>query len=96
MYKFLAILLITVVVTLTGCPSVGPKPNPNYPDDVPASCDSACTHIGEEGLKCEEGRPTAAGATCQEVCESIPNLSQGYLDCIAAVTICSQISACPR
>lgn len=90
--------------TLASCgPTiVTPGPPPSQVTDLPASCASTCVHIGPktaenpEALDCEEGRPTADGQTCQQVCEGIPNTTQDYLDCVRTVTACDQISRCPR
>jgi hypothetical protein len=77
-----------------------PPPSPN--PDVKADCKTACENIGPktdetpDGLDCEEGKPTADGQTCQQVCEGMPNTTQDYLDCVATVTTCEQIPKCPH
>jgi len=79
---------------------VDPPPSPN--PDVKADCAQACDNIGPkteanpDGLGCEEGQPTADGASCTDVCEGMPNTTQDYLDCVATVTACDQISRCPH
>jgi hypothetical protein len=94
---------LILAVGVLGCPdpNVVPKPiNPN--PDVKADCVIACDNIGPKteanpkGLGCEEGEPTADGQTCQQVCEGMPNTTQDYLDCVATVTECGQISRCPH
>lgn len=99
------LLAAFAALMLVGCPNtsimpVEPPPSPN--PDVKADCSSACENIGPvtdenpDGLACEEGEPTADGASCTEVCEGIPNTTQDYLDCVATITACDQISKCPR
>jgi len=90
-------------VGVLGCPDPNVVPKPVDPNlDVKADCTSVCKNIGPKtdenptGLGCEEGQPTADGQTCQQVCEGIPNTTQDYLDCVATVTECVQISRCPR
>jgi len=94
-----AVLLAGAVA---GCPNGNnvvpdtPPPSPN--PDVKADCASACKNIGPkpDGLGCEEGEPTADGQTCQQVCESMPNTTQDYLDCAATITACEQLPKCPH
>ena len=90
---------LLLLVSVLGCPdpNVIPKP-PNPNPNVRADCALACKNIGPkpDGLECEEGKPTADGQTCQQVCEGMPNTTQDYLNCVATVTECGQISRCPR
>ena len=96
-----AIILSWSVLSCGGVPVI-PDPPPSPNPDVEADCATACKNIGPKtdenptGLGCEEGEPTADGVTCQEVCEGMPNTTQDYLDCVATVTACEQISNCPH
>jgi len=98
----LYVLAAIAVLMLAGCPNGTtitpdtPPPSPN--PDVKADCALACANIGPvaDGLECEEGEPTADGASCTEVCEGMPNTTQDYLDCVATVTSCDQVSKCPH
>lgn len=95
-----ALVLAVSVTSCSGHPVIPVPPNPNL--DVKADCSIACANIGPKtdanpkGLECEEGKPTADGQACQQVCESMPNTTQDYLDCVATVTECEQISRCPH
>jgi len=99
-------ITVAAALLLSGCPKTNgvvpdePPPSPN--PDVVADCAKACDNIGPrtkehpDALGCEEGKPTADGATCTDVCNSMPNTTQDYLSCVATVTACSQIQKCPH
>jgi hypothetical protein len=67
--------MVAALVGLGGCPK--PSPNPAYPDasDAAAACTAAadvcayCAHM--RSLGCEEGRPTASGASCETVTANV-------------------------
>ena len=79
------ILLLVPFVLLAGCPptepaDVPPSPSPIKPPDTDL-CDDMCSHIGPEGLKCEEGEdlydddfpgePGVPNRTCAEDCRTL-------------------------
>ena len=73
---------------------------PNEPEEVDASahtpCYLACKRL--EKLGCKEAQPTAAGATCTQVCtntESSGVVSMGP-ECVAKETSCTGARACAR
>ena len=81
-----------LVALLAAC---GPLPGPVDPPAVP-TCETACDRAAELG--CAHARPTAAGASCVEVCESVQ--ASGFLRwdlrCRSVAASCTAIDACER
>lgn len=84
--------LIYLVAYLASCSDPPPPVNPDEPTIPPsklrATCVDACLHLSELG--CPDAQPTPDGASCSEVCESLPIRPA----CLASVTICEQTAAC--
>lgn len=83
--------LLVLAVALAACP---PKPPPPEPLPKSFSCADVCKR--EERLGCEAARPTAAGASCTEVCESVRESGVVFWDlgCRARAATCAAIDKC--
>ncbi len=97
------IILVTLAVTLLGCPPRTEPASPN-PQPVPDSelCPVMCTHLRE--LKCEEGEAVydsdkpgpvdVPNKTCEDFCtEQQANGIFVNPRCVMKVTACNQIEA---
>lgn len=83
------------------CPSPAPAPTAEAdagPMDAASRtpCQRACGHY--RYLKCDEGKPTADGATCETVCENMQasKLVAYDLTCGAKVKSCPEIGTCSK
>jgi hypothetical protein len=106
------ILMTLLVVAVFGCqlgpfPKPPPQPEPPSPWDNPSDaapvpsppddspCGKACAKL--LALGCPEAQPTAAGATCTQVCvnnETGPDGTSLVPFCVAAAESCSIARAC--
>lgn len=77
------------------CVACGPLPGPVDPPAVP-TCETACDRA--RVLNCAYAHPTAAGASCVEVCENVQ--TSGFLKwdlgCRSVAASCAAIDACER
>lgn len=92
--RSLAVLL--VLVSLVAC-TFPQRPPPPEPIANKSDCEISCSRYQQFG--CEEGQPTAKGATCTEVClnaaESGIDLAKD-VPCVQASTSCSTVRSCPE
>lgn len=83
-------------LTLSLYASCSPPAPPDPPEpagyDPAATCESVCAHWAELG--CEEAAPTPGGTKCPELCET--SAAGWRLPCLAVVSTCDEIDACPR
>jgi hypothetical protein len=85
--------LCASLLLVLSCSPTLPRPAPT-PDPGASTCDSACTKLRELG--CDEAKPTAKGASCEQVCLNV--MTSGViawnLGCRSAVTTCAAADAC--
>jgi hypothetical protein len=60
----------------------------------PSECSAACKHLRELG--CEEGKPTPAGASCEDVCNNVERSGTVTLHpaCVIHIKHCNEIQSC--
>lgn len=110
-FSLLALLSIVAIGCELGpFPKPPPQPEPPSPWDTPVDaappppedidgaartpCYRACKKL--EQLGCPEAKPTAAGATCLQVCQNIESSAVVTMDpeCVAGAESCRIASAC--
>ena len=89
-------LLLAAALSSGFCqPQPGPPPGPAPLDGSVTACSASCSKYRELG--CEEGKPTAKGHTCEEVCNNAAESGidlGGPADCIAAAKDCASVEKC--
>lgn len=93
------VLLAALMLLALGChplppPAPIPPPDPTDPWDSRITCADVCRH--EADLGCEAARPTAAGASCVEVCGNVQasGVVRWALGCRARAATCAAIDRC--
>lgn len=86
------VILALACVFVAFCGGCMPQPTPTpLPDGD--DCARACGRLRELG--CEDGQPTASGASCETVCEhdsasTAAALTPAYLQCISRLASCDE------
>ena len=80
-------LAIVASLSLIWCSSPGPAPAP-APSGA-FTCATACANLRKQG--CDEGQPTDAGATCEDVCTNAGDLP---VACITRAATCDAAENC--
>lgn len=87
----LTVFLLTAA--FTGCPGC-PPPSPTSTDAGSATCASVCAQAA--ALGCPAAKPTANGASCEEVCNNVQTsgILQWNLACRAHAASCAAMDSC--
>ncbi len=111
LFALLALATAAIGCEIGPFPKPPPQPEPPSPWDSPADaapppedldaaahtpCYLACRQLTKLG--CKEAEPTAAGATCTQVCANIESsgVVSMYPNCVAGAESCSIARACSR
>lgn len=91
-------LLVLALPMLLAChptPQPNPPPGPE-PLDAAAgpTCATYCAHV--RALGCIQGKPTAEGATCEQVCSNVQTSGYARLDlkCSTNAADCRAVDRC--
>lgn len=89
-YRLLLTTAFLALVLRVAC-TPAPPPEPPAPAPDTGDCGAVCDRWRQLG--CEEAKPTPHGASCEVVCDSLARY--WHLSCLAAVSSCEEIEACP-
>jgi len=81
--------LFVLVCSMQACGSITTPP-------ARPTCADVCSTYAKLG--CDESRPTAAGASCEDICKNLAELSEyrDYFGCVVVADSCEYARACSR